>query len=251
MNIIKVKDYNEISRIAADYVKDKILRDSHIKLGMATGETPQGLYKELISDHKVNGTSYKYVQTFNLDEYIGLSKEDAHSYRYYMDHQLFNHIDIDKKNTYIPRGDTEDEFAEATAYENRIQNKGKIDLQILGLGRNGHIGFNEPGTAFDSKTHVVNLTSSTRTANAKFFGNLDLVPTRAISMGISTIMSSREILLLVSGAEKSTALCRLIMGEIEEKFPASILKRHENVTIIADQAALQELELEELNFSWR
>lgn len=251
MNIIKVEDYIEMSQAAAKYVIDKLVRNPDIKLGMATGETPQRLYKELVVDHEKNGTSYKKVHTFNLDEYIGLSGYDNHSYKYYMNSQLFDHIDIDKQKTHLPQGDTDDHLSEALAYEKLIQDSGQIDLQILGLGRNGHIGFNEPGTSFDSITHVVKLTSSTRNANAKFFGSLDSVPTQAISMGISTIMRSREILLLVSGAEKSTALCRLIMGDIEEAFPASILKAHENVTIIADQDALRELELKELNFSWR
>lgn len=249
MNIIKVNDYKEMSQIAAGYVIDKLLQNPHMKLGMATGNTPQGLYRELVSDHKRNGTSYEHVSTFNLDEYIGLSGCDSHSYRYYMNTQLFDHINIKKENAHLPHGDAEDEFAEANAYEKLIQDNGKVDLQILGLGRNGHIGFNEPGTSFSSKTHVVELTSSTRKANAKFFGSLDLVPVRAISMGITTIMRSEEILLLVSGAEKSTALCRLLQGEVEESFPASILKTHENVTIIADKAALRELELRELNFS--
>ncbi|MGM0899464.1 MAG: glucosamine-6-phosphate deaminase [Bacillota bacterium] len=243
MKLIKVGDYNEMSRIAADYVIDKLHRNPQIKLGMATGDTPKGLYRELVSDHEMNGTSYKHVQTFNLDEYIGLSGHDSQSYRYYMDTWLFDHIDIDKKNTHLPKGDAENEFAEAEAYEKLIQDNGKVDLQILGLGRNGHIGFNEPGTSFDSTTHVVELTLATRTANAKFFGSLDLVPRRAITMGISTIMESEEILLLVSGEEKGAALRRLILGEVEEEFPASVLKTHENATIIADHAALRELEL--------
>lgn len=242
MKLIKVADYNEMSRIAADYVIDKLQQNPQIKLGMATGDTPKGLYRELISDHVMNGTSYKHVQTFNLDEYIGLSGRDYQSYRYYMDTRLFDHIDIDKKNTHLPKGDAVDEFAEAEAYEKLIQDSGKVDLQILGLGGNGHIGFNEPGTPFDSTTHVVELTLATRTANAKFFGSLDLVPNRAITMGISTIMGSEEILLLVSGAAKSTALSRLVLGEIDEGFPASILKTHQNATIIADEAALQYLD---------
>lgn len=242
MKLIKVADYNEMSQIAADYVIDKLHRNPQIKLGMATGDTPKGLYRELISDHVMNGTSYKHVQTFNLDEYIGLSGQDSQSYRYYMDTLLFDHIDIDKKNTHLPKGDAVDEFAEAKAYEKLIQDSGEVDLQILGLGGNGHIGFNEPGTPFDSTTHVVELTLDTRTANAKFFGSLDLVPNRAITMGISTIMGSEEILLLVSGAGKSTALSRLVLGKIDESFPASILKTHQNATIIADEAALQYLD---------
>lgn len=238
MKLIKVADYNEMSQIAADYIIVKLQGNPQLRLGMATGNTPKGLYKELVSDHQMNGTSYKHVQTFNLDEYIGLSPNDRQSYRYYMDTRLFDHIDIDKKNTHLPKGDAEDAFAEAESYEKLIQESGKVDLQILGLGRNGHIGFNEPGTSFSSPTHVVELTLATRTDNAKFFGSLDLVPKQAITMGISTIMESEEILLLVSGEEKSTALRRLLEGGIEEAFPASVLRRHPNAIVIADEAAL-------------
>lgn len=239
MNIIKVKDYAEMSQIAAGYVIKKVLQNPQVKLGLATGSTPEGLYKELVCDYKRNGTSYKEVSTFNLDEYIGLSKFDSHSYRYYMENRLFNHINIKKINTHLPLGDAIDEHAEAKAYEKLIQNNGGINLQVLGIGRNGHIGFNEPGTPFSSETHVVKLAQSTRKANAKFFGSLEMVPERAISMGISTIMKSEEILLIVSGEEKSEALHRLIEGEINEEFPASILKTHRNVTVVADEAALE------------
>ncbi|MEZ0482192.1 glucosamine-6-phosphate deaminase [Planococcus sp. SSTMD024] len=237
MKLIKVADYNEMSRIAADYVIEKLHQNPKIKLGMPTGDTPKGLYRELISDHVRNGTSYQHVQTFNLDEYIGLSGQDSQSYRHYMDSFLFDYIDIDKKNTHLPKGDAEDAFAEAEAYEKLIQDSGKVELQILGLGGNGHIGFNEPGTPFESTTHVVDLTVETRSANAKFFGSLDSVPRRAITMGIATIMGSEEILLLVSGAKKSEALSRLVEGGIEEGFPASVLRLHPNATIIADEAA--------------
>ena len=154
---------------------------------------------------------------------------------------MFNHIDIKKMNTHLPRGDVGDEYAEAKTYEKLIRNSGGIDLQILGIGRNGHIGFNEPGTPFSSKTHVVKLAHSTRKANAKFFGSLEMVPERAISMGVSTILKSEEILLIVSGEEKSEALHQLIEGEINENFPASILRTHRNVTIVADEAALESM----------
>lgn len=238
MKVIKVADYDEMSRVAADYVVAKLHQNPQIKLGMATGDTPKGLYRELVADHQLNGTSYKDVRTFNLDEYIGLTGRDRQSYRYYMDTSLFGHIDIDKTNTHLPKGDAENEFAEAEAYEKLIQDSGQVDLQILGLGGNGHIGFNEPGTPFDSTTHVVELTVETRTANAKAFGSLELVPKRAITMGIATIMRSAEILLLVSGEGKSEALRRVVQGGMEEAFPASVLKAHHNATIIADEAAL-------------
>lgn len=239
MNIIKVKDYAEMSQLAAAHVIGKVRKNPQLKLGLATGSTPEGLYKIMVEDCKKNGTTYRDVTTFNLDEYIGLSPDDPQSYRYFMDHHLLDHIDIQKVNTHLPRGDAEDEYEEAEAYEELIVNSGGIDVQILGIGRNGHIGFNEPGTSFDAATHVVQLSDSTREANAKFFGSLDLVPERAISMGISTIMRSGEILLVVSGEEKSEALERLISGTVDESFPASILKTHGKVTIIADEAALE------------
>lgn len=243
MNIIKAKDYAEMSEIAAAYIIGKVLENPHLKLGLATGSTPEGLYKRMVLDHKRNGTSYQDVTTFNLDEYIGLSPEDPQSYRYFMDRHLFNHIDIQKVNTHLPLGDAEDVCAEADAYEELVVNNGGIDLQILGIGRNGHIGFNEPGTSFTAATHVVQLSESTREANTKFFSSSDLVPDRAISMGISTIMKSEEILLLVSGEEKSETLQRLVDGAVDESFPASILKKHAKVTIIADEAALENVKL--------
>lgn len=251
MNIIKVKDYKEMSQTAADYVIKKVLRKPHLKLGLATGNTPGGLYKELVCDHKKNGTSYENVSTFNLDEYIGLPAYDSHSYRYYMDKYLFDHININKMHTHLPLGDAKDEYAEALAYEKLIHMHGKIDLQILGIGRNGHIGFNEPGTSFSSITHVVNLMPSTREANAKFFGTLEAVPFRAISMGIASIMKSEEILLLVSGKEKSDALYKLVKGEINENFPASILKNHENFTLIADEETIFKSGLNEVDLDCR
>ena len=238
MKLIKAADYNEMSRIAADYVIAKLHENPHIRLGLATGDTPKGLYRELVDDHRRNGTSFKNVQTFNLDEYIGLSGQDPQSYRCYMDTFLFDQVDIDKTNTHLPKGDVEDAFAEAEAYEQLIRDSGKVDLQILGLGGNGHIGFNEPGTPFGSTAHVVELTVATRSANAKFFGSLDLVPRRAITMGIATIMESKEILMLVSGEGKSSALCRLLEGPVEEGFPASVLRRHPHAMVIADDAAL-------------
>ncbi len=238
MNILKMKNYEEMSKAAADYIMNKIRQHSDITLGLATGGTPVGTYKNLIQDHSQNGTSYKNVTTFNLDEYIGLSGENRNSYRYFMNSTLFDHLDIQKKNTHIPSGVAKDMEEECLNYEGMLKHHGGIDLQILGIGSNGHIGFNEPGTPFSSKTQIVDLTSSTREANARFFSNINEVPTQAITMGISTIMQSREILLLVSGESKSEAVQQLLYGDIDEQFPASVLRLHPNVKIIADEAAL-------------
>lgn len=240
MKIIEVKDYMEMSQKAADYIIEKVRLNPELTLGLATGGTPVGTYQNLIKDHQQNQTSYKDVRTFNLDEYIGLSGNNKNSYRYFMNEQLFNHIDINKKNTFIPRGDTEEIEAECRRFEELMEKHGGIDLQILGIGSNGHIGFNEPGTSFETKTHVVNLAPSTIEANARFFNSMEEVPVQAITMGIATIMKSKEILLLVSGESKKEAIKQLLNGGVSESFPASILRNHPAVTVIVDQAALSD-----------
>lgn len=243
MKIIEARDYQDMSKIAADYIIKKVSTFPKIKLGLATGGTPLGIYANLIADHQKNGTSYRGVTTFNLDEYAGLSGNNPNSYRYYMNNNLFDHIDIQKNNTFVPRGDVKDIQKECISYENLLRKFKGIDIQILGIGKNGHIGFNEPGTSFNSETHVVQLTSSTRQANARFFKSLEEVPTKAITMGIGTIMKSKEILLLISGEQKSEALNRLMTGNVDESFPASVLKKHPYVTIIADKAAIAGLKV--------
>jgi glucosamine-6-phosphate deaminase len=238
MKIIHVKNYEEMSQKAAEYLIEKIRRNPAITLGLATGGTPVGLYDELVKDHQTNHTSYQDVTTFNLDEYMGLSGEDPNSYRYFMNQQLFDRIDIPKANTHVPFGDTKDPKQQCSDYETLLKNHGGIDLQILGIGSNGHIGFNEPGTSFQSETHIVDLAPTTREANARFFNSLNEVPTQAITMGIASIMRSKEILLLISGEKKQDALAKLLQGEVSEDFPASILRNHPHVTIIADEAAI-------------
>jgi glucosamine-6-phosphate deaminase len=243
MKLIEAKDYQEMSAIAAKYIIEKVRANPSIHLGLATGGTPVGIYANLIADYQKNGTSYRKITTFNLDEYVGLSGENPNSYRYYMDNQLFNHIDIEKAKTNVPHGDVTDIQRECADYEKLMENLGGIDLQILGIGSNGHIGFNEPGTSFDSKTHIVKLAPSTLEANARYFNNLEEVPTEAVTMGIATIMKSKEILLLISGESKKDALFKLLNGEVDESFPASVLKNHPCVTIIADEAALKGLKV--------
>jgi glucosamine-6-phosphate deaminase len=238
LKLIKTGTYEELSQMAAAQIIAKIQANPKLNLGLATGSTPTGVYKKLIQDHEENNTSYKQINTFNLDEYIGISKKDPNSYHYFMCENLFDHIDVPLEQTHIPDGTAKNLDEECRRYEQFIEEHGGIDLQILGIGQNGHIGFNEPGTSFSSRTHIINLAESTRKANSRFFESLDDVPTQAITMGIASIMESKEIFLLVSGASKAEALARLINGEVNEQFPASILKNHPNVTIFADKEAL-------------
>ncbi len=226
-----------MSKKAAEIIIERVRRAPDMVLGLATGGTPIGTYQELVSDHVHAETSYRNVTTFNLDEYIGLSGESSHSYRAFMNKHLFELIDILEENIHIPNGVSEDIQKECIEYEELIQKHGGIDLQILGIGQNGHIGFNEPGTSFESTTHIVELDPSTREANARFFKNSEDVPEKAITIGIATIMRSKEILLLISGEQKRAAFKQLVNGEVDEKFPASVLKKHQNVSIIADDAA--------------
>lgn len=237
LKVIKVKDYDELSKTAAEIIIKKVRQSGTVTLGFATGSTPEGLYRYLVLDHKSRRTSYEHVTTFNLDEYAGLQPENENSYSYYMNHHLFNHINIRPENVHLPNGDAKNLDEECSRYEALIEQKGGIDLQVLGIGHNGHIGFNEPGTSFQSKTHVAQLDETTRQANSRFFRSIDEVPAQAVTMGISTIMKSREILLLISGKRKAAAFKELIEGRISEQFPASILKKHPHVTVIADHDA--------------
>jgi glucosamine-6-phosphate deaminase len=238
MKIIEVKNYQEMSFAAAQYIINMLKNTPKLTLGLATGGTPQGVYQHLIADYQKNGTSYAQVTSFNLDEYIGLSKDDPNSYYRYMYENLFKHINISLQQTNIPSGINTNLQSECEEYENKIQQYGGIDLQLLGIGSNGHIGFNEPGTSFQSKTHVVDLTQSTREANARYFTSIEEVPTQAITMGIQSIFKSKEILLLASGKAKQDAMVKLLNGDVTESFPASILKQHPNATIIADEEAM-------------
>jgi len=237
MKIVKVSDYQEMSEWAGKQVVQKVNELSKPILGLATGSTPEGLYQYLIDAYKNEEVSFKNVTTFNLDEYIGLDSDDPNSYRYFMNEKLFNHIDIDPSNVHLPNGVADDLEKECKDYEAAIKEVGAIDLQILGLGVNGHIAFNEPGTSFESRTQITDLVEETIEANSRFFDNKEDVPTQAITMGIKTIMESKEIILLASGENKAQAVKQLIEGEVTESFPASILHHHPQVTIVIDQAA--------------
>ncbi|WP_455662039.1 glucosamine-6-phosphate deaminase [Pradoshia sp.] len=237
MKIIVVEDYQEMSKKAAEILIKKVHENPSAVLGLATGSTPVGLYNELIEDRQKNGTSYKDIRTVNLDEYIGLPKEDKNSYFTFMCEHLFKPLEIPNDHTHIPKGNTTDHLEECDRYEKIIESLGQVDLQILGIGSNGHIGFNEPGSSFTGNTHIIDLKESTRQANARFFESIDDVPKQAITMGVGTIMKSREILLLASGKAKAEAIRGTIHGEITEELPASILQTHPNVTIIVDKEA--------------
>ncbi|WP_132371852.1 glucosamine-6-phosphate deaminase [Melghiribacillus thermohalophilus] len=238
MRLIRSKDYDHLSQIAAKKIIEQVKHNPHAVLGLATGSTPLGTYRLLIEDHQKNETSYYHVQTVNLDEYVGLPSDHPASFHAFMKKNLFNLIDLKEENIHLPNGNAKDLDHECEKYEKLIEDLGGIDLQLLGIGRNGHIGFNEPGTPFSSKTHVVQLSPSTRRANACFFQSPSEVPENAITMGINTIMQSREILLLASGVEKAPVMRQLMEKSISIDLPASVLHRHSNVTVIADEEAL-------------
>lgn len=237
MNIVFVKDYQEMSKKAANIVAGQIYINPKSVIGLATGSTPLGMYKELIKMHNEEDLSFSEVITFNLDEYIGLSKENPNSYHYYMMENFFKHLDIKQENINIPNSDIVDIDHECHEYETKIVASGGIGLQVLGIGKNGHIGFNEPDISFEATTHQVKLDEETILANSRFFANINDVPRYAISMGIKTIMFARKILLLANGEEKAEAIYKAVKGPITPDVPASILQLHKDVTMLIDQGA--------------
>lgn len=243
MRIIIEDSYESMSKKAALMVAGQILLKPDTILGLATGSTPIGMYKELVRMHKEEDLDFSNVVTFNLDEYVGLDKNDKNSYHYYMFQNFFNHINIKKENIYIPDGMAQDLEEECKRYERIIEEKGGIDLQILGIGKNGHIGFNEPDLKFEATTHVVKLDEETIMANSRFFNSINEVPSFAISMGIKTIMHSKKIILLASGEEKAEAIYKAIYGPIVPKHPASVLQLHPDVTFILDKDAAKFIKL--------
>jgi len=237
MNIIITKSYEEMSRKAANFIVSQVTLKPDSVLGLATGSTPIKTYEYLREKYQDDVVDFEETVTFNLDEYIGLGKDDPQSYRYFMDQHLFNHINIKEENIFIPNGLVDEIDMECIRYEEEIRKHGGIDLQLLGIGRNGHIGFNEPNVNFEARTHKVSLDEDTIHANARFFDSATEVPTEAISMGIKTIMMSKKILLLASGKNKAEAINALINGPITPKLPASILQLHQDVTLILDESA--------------
>lgn len=242
MKIIKTADYNEMSRKAANLIGAQVIMKPDCILGLATGSSPIGTYKELIKRCEEGDLDFSQVQSVNLDEYKGLSRDNDQSYYYFMNHNLFDHINIDKANTHVPNGMESDAEKECASYEELIKSLGGIDLQLLGLGHNGHIGFNEPAEEFDKVTHCVDLQESTIEANKRFFASADDVPRQAYTMGIGTIMSAKKIVVVVSGEDKADIVKRAFSGPITPSVPASILQMHPDVTVICDAAAYSKVE---------
>ena len=236
--IEKVKDYSVLSKKAAMIIAAEITQREHPVLGLATGSTPIGAYQVLRELYREGRLDFSAVRTVNLDEYRGLSPEDSHSYRYFMNQELFHHVNIDIEKTKVPNGLLTDANKACAEYEEHIRKLGGIHLQILGLGHDGHIGFNEPGEYFPNETHCVKLTEETIEANQRFFSSKEEVPKEAYTMGIGTIMKAKKILLRVSGKDKADILQKVLEGPVTPSVPASILQFHPHVHVLADEAAL-------------
>lgn len=241
MRIYKRKDYQDMSRKAANIISAQIIMKPDSVLGLATGSSPIGAYQQLIEWYKKGDLDFSEVRTVNLDEYKGLSPDDPQSYRYFMNENLFKHVNIDIKNTNVPNGLAEEDAAECERYNRVIRSLGGIDLQLLGLGHNGHIGFNEPDDAFEKETHCVALTKSTLEANARLFDKPEDMPRYAYTMGIQSIMRAKKIVVVVSGEGKAEIVKRAFFGPVTPSVPASILQMHGDVTIVGDEAALSRL----------
>lgn len=241
MKIIQVERYEDMSRKAADIINGIISDKPNAVLGLATGSTPEGVYSCLIEDNKKGLVDFSKVTSFNLDEYEGLGGNNPNSYRYFMDHKLFNHININKESTFVPDGRAADLQKECRTYDEKIWRAGGIDLQLLGIGNNGHIGFNEPADMLIPSTHVTELTEETIEANSRFFPSLEQVPRRAVTMGMGSILKARRILLLASGKNKADVIARLLQGEITTSLPASMLHMHRDVMLIVDKEAASKI----------
>lgn len=241
MRIVIAKDYDELSKKAANLLASQITLKPNSVLGLATGSTPMGAYSELIRIYEEGDISFAEVVTFNLDEYYDLDKENEQSYYHFMMENLFKYVNINRNNIYIPDGRAKDIQNECIEYERKIKQAGGIDLQLLGIGRNGHIGFNEPDVKFEAQTHLVTLDEDTIEANSRFFTAMEDVPRRAISMGIKTIMHSRKIILLASGEEKAETINNMINGKITPELPASVLQLHPDVVVLLDEKAASKL----------
>jgi glucosamine-6-phosphate deaminase len=226
---------------AAEIIADAIAINPSIVLGLATGGTPVACYRELIRRHREEDLDFSAVTTFNLDEYVGLAGDHPQSFRHFMKEHLFDHINVDPESTHVPNGIADDLTSHAAAYEEAIRHAGGIELQLLGIGKNGHIAFNEPGAPFESRTRVVRLAGSTIKSNARFFDSADEVPREAITMGIGTILEAGQILLLATGAGKAAAVRDAVEGPVHTNHPASLLRTHSNVTFVLDEAAAAQL----------
>lgn len=238
MRIYRAKDYDDMSRKAANILSAQIIMKPNCVLGLATGSTPIGAYRQLVEWYQKGDLDFSEVRSVNLDEYRGLPREHEQSYYYFMNDNLFSKVNILPENTNIPNGMEMDAEAECARYNALMESLGGVDMQLLGLGHNGHIGFNEPATSFEKMTHCVDLTESTIQANTRFFASEAEVPRQAYTMGIKNIMQAKKILLIVSGADKAAILKETLCGEVTPNVPASILQMHNDVTVVADEAAL-------------
>lgn len=238
MRVYCAADYYHASRVAANIISAQVIMKPDCVLGLATGSTPVGTYEQLIRWYEKGDLDFSQVHSINLDEYRGLSPENEQSYRYFMNTHLFDKINIDKKNTFVPDGLEPDSEKACRDYEEIIHAHGGVDLQILGLGHNGHIGFNEPGSAFEKETHCVTLSENTRQANARFFASMEEVPTEAYTMGIKSIMQAKKIVVIVSGESKKEIVKKAFHGPITPEVPASVLQLHNDVILVGDEAAL-------------
>ena len=241
MKIYETKDYQEMSRQAANILSAQVILKPDCVLGLATGSTPIGTYDQLVDWYNKGDVDFSQVRTVNLDEYRGLTRDNDQSYYYFMHKHLFDRVNIMLENTNVPDGTQEDAAKECARYEALIESMGGVDIQLLGLGHNGHIGFNEPAADFAVTTHCVDLTESTIEANKRFFESADDVPRQAYTMGIGTIMKAKKILLVVNGEEKADIVAKAFFGPVTPEVPASILQLHRDVTIVADKAALSKL----------
>ncbi|WP_138495943.1 glucosamine-6-phosphate deaminase [Paenibacillus pinistramenti] len=236
-NIIKAQSEEQFNDIGAGIIASLLQSNPKALLGLATGSSPVGVYGRLVELYKEGSVSFAQAQSYNLDEYVGLPVDHPESYRTFMNEKLFNHVDILAENTHVPLGASPDPAQAAAGYTELLRQAGRIDLQILGVGLNGHIGFNEPGDELQGFTHVVTLDESTRKANARFFSSIEEVPKQAITMGIASILQAKQILLLVRGGEKAEIIARAMQGPVTTKVPASLLQTHPNVIVLADQEA--------------
>lgn len=238
MQLIQAKDYDDMSRKAANIISAQVILKPDCVLGLATGSTPLGTYANLIDWYKKGDLDFSQVSSVNLDEYRGLPADNDQSYRYFMKTNLFDQVNIDQSKTYVPNGMEKDSDKACRDHDEIIQELGGIDLQLLGLGLNGHIGFNEPADEFPKGTHCVDLTQSTIEANSRFFASIEEVPTQAYTMGIQNIMLAKKILIIASGANKAEIIAKAFLGPVTPEVPASILQMHPDVTLVADEAAL-------------
>ncbi|HRF70259.1 MAG: glucosamine-6-phosphate deaminase [Anaeroplasmataceae bacterium] len=237
MKIIRCKNYEEASKVAGNLISEAIQAKPDIVLGLATGSSPIGTYQKLIQDYEDKKITFEQVKTYNLDEYVGIGRDCPQSYYYFMNDNLFNHVDIKKENIHIPYANPE-QLEESCKHYSEELDKTVVDIQLLGIGANGHIGFNEPKTSFEQKTFIVNLTEKTREDNKRFFNSIDEVPTKAITMGIAEIMKAKKIILIATGKNKAEAVKRLLSKEVTTDFPASALHLHDDVVVVTDDEAL-------------